>query len=154
MKHEYDCVIVGGGPAGMSAAIALSKLGIEDVLVIERNDALGGILNQCIHLGFGLSRYHEDCSGPEYARALGREFAETGIESRLGAMVLEISKSRAVKVMLCKKAKCQRSDIGQGVKLLLIKLQRDEMIPSGPYDQDILGYPPAHVHHLEFVELF
>jgi len=99
MKHEYDCVIVGGGPAGMSAAIALSKLGIEDVLVIERNDALGGILNQCIHLGFGLSRYHEDCSGPEYARALGREFAETGIESRLGAMVLEISKSRAVKVM-------------------------------------------------------
>ena len=61
-----DVVIVGGGPAGLAAAVALKKLGISDVLVIEREKQLGGILRQCIHDGFGLTRFGETLSGPEY----------------------------------------------------------------------------------------
>ncbi|MCX7026452.1 MAG: FAD-dependent oxidoreductase [Spirochaetes bacterium] len=99
MKHEYDCVIVGGGPAGIAAAIALRKAGIADLLLLDRNPRLGGILNQCIHPGFGLSRYDRDLTGPEYARELESEFKEAGIECVLGAMVLEISKSRRLKVL-------------------------------------------------------
>jgi len=99
MKTDYDCVIVGGGPAGMAAAIALKKLGVADILVLERNYRLGGILNQCIHPGFGLSRYDRDCTGPEYARALESEFDDAGVERVLGAMVLEISASKRLRVI-------------------------------------------------------
>lgn len=99
MKNEYDCVIVGGGPAGMAAAIALKKLGVADVLVLERNPRLGGILNQCVHPGFGLSRYDRDLTGPEYARALEAEFDAAGVERVLGAMVLGISKSKVLSVI-------------------------------------------------------
>ena len=99
MKHSYDCVIVGGGPAGMAAAVALGKLGVRDILLLERNERLGGILNQCIHAGFGLSYFGETLTGPEYARALERDFALLGADCALGAMVLEIARSRIVKVM-------------------------------------------------------
>ena len=99
MKHDYDCVIVGGGPAGMAAAIDMKRLGVADVLLLDRNPRLGGILNQCIHPGFGLSRYDRDLTGPEYARALEGEFAVSGVECLLGAMVLEISESRMLKVI-------------------------------------------------------
>jgi len=99
MKPNYDCVIVGGGPAGMAAAIAMKRLGISDVLLLDRNPRLGGILNQCIHPGFGLSRYGKDLTGPEYARALEGEFAAAAIDRALGAMVLEISPSRKLKVI-------------------------------------------------------
>jgi len=99
MKNDYKCVIVGGGPAGMAAAIALKKLGVDDLLVLDRNPRLGGILNQCIHPGFGLSRYDRDLTGPEYARALEGEFDGAGVERVLGAMVLDISKSRVLSVI-------------------------------------------------------
>jgi sarcosine oxidase subunit alpha len=99
MKREYQCVIVGGGPAGMAAAIALKKRGIESVLLLDRNPRLGGILNQCIHPGFGLLRYKQDMTGPEYARALEAEFAAVGAESALGAMVLGISRGRLLRVI-------------------------------------------------------
>ena len=99
MKSEYDCVIVGGGPAGMAAAIALKSRGVESVLLLDRNPRLGGILNQCIHPGFGLLRYKEDMTGPEYARALGAEFSAAGIESVLGAMVLGVSRDRLLRVI-------------------------------------------------------
>ena len=99
MKNDYECVIVGGGPAGMAAAIALKKLGVDDLLVLDRNPRLGGILNQCIHPGFGLSRYDRDLTGPEYARALEGEFDDAGVERVLGAMVLDISKSRVLSVI-------------------------------------------------------
>ena len=99
MKNNYECVIVGGGPAGMAAAIALKKLGVDDLLVLDRNPRLGGILNQCIHPGFGLSRYDRDLTGPEYARALEGEFDDAGVERVLGAMVLDISKSRVLSVI-------------------------------------------------------
>jgi NADPH-dependent 2,4-dienoyl-CoA reductase/sulfur reductase-like enzyme len=99
MKREYECVIVGGGPAGMAAAIALKKRGVESVLLLDRNPRLGGILNQCIHPGFGLLRYKQDMTGPEYARALEAEFAVAGAESALGAMVLGISRDRLLRVI-------------------------------------------------------
>ena len=99
MKSEYECVIVGGGPAGLAAAIALKKLGIDDLIVLERNARLGGILNQCIHPGFGLERFGSDFTGPEYAKALVREFREAGAECATGAMVLEISDSRRVRAL-------------------------------------------------------
>ena len=62
-----ELIIIGGGPAGMSAAIAAYESGIRDLLIIERDDALGGILQQCIHNGFGLHRFGEELTGPEYA---------------------------------------------------------------------------------------
>jgi sarcosine oxidase subunit alpha len=99
MKREYDCVIVGGGPAGMAAAIALKKLGVDGILLLDRNPRLGGILNQCIHPGFGLLRYKKDMTGPEYARALEAEFTAAGIESAPGAMVLGISRDKVLRVI-------------------------------------------------------
>jgi len=99
MKTSWDCVVVGGGPAGMAAAIGLKKKGISDVLVLDRNPRLGGILNQCIHPGFGLSRYDQDLTGPEYARELEKEFDDAGVERILGAMVLGVSASRFLSVI-------------------------------------------------------
>ena len=64
---RYNIVIIGGGPAGLGAAVEAKKNGIEDVLIIERDRELGGILNQCIHNGFGLHEFKEELTGPEYA---------------------------------------------------------------------------------------
>ena len=64
---KADLVIIGGGPAGMAAAVAARDAGIQDILILERDDALGGILRQCIHNGFGLHRFGQELTGPEYA---------------------------------------------------------------------------------------
>ncbi len=89
-------VVVGGGPAGLAAAIAAYEAGETDVLVLERDTKLGGILNQCIHNGFGLHTFKEELTGPEYASRFIDRARELGIECRLGTMVLDISPERVV----------------------------------------------------------
>jgi len=87
----YDIVIVGGGPAGLAAAASAKKNGIDKILILERDCELGGILNQCIHNGFGLHTFKEELTGPEYAGRFIKEVKELGIEYRLNTMVMDIS---------------------------------------------------------------
>lgn len=96
--HEIMCdvVVVGGGPAGLAAAIAAKKEGADNVLIVERDSSLGGILQQCIHPGFGLSYYKEELTGPEYAERFIRKAEEVGVESLLNSMVLEVGRARGV----------------------------------------------------------
>ncbi len=93
-----DIVVVGGGPAGLAAAVAARKEGCRDVLLIERDNRLGGVLNQCIHDGFGLHRFKEALSGPEYAQRYIREVEELGIETMLSSIVLSIGSDRTMLV--------------------------------------------------------
>ena len=88
---DFDVAIIGGGPAGLAAAISAKKEGAEKVLIIERDRTLGGILQQCIHPGFGLSYYDEELTGPEYAGRFEEEAEKLGVETLLDTMVLEIS---------------------------------------------------------------
>lgn len=87
---EYDVAVIGGGPAGLTASIAAKKQGAKKVLIIERDCALGGILQQCIHAGFGLSYFKEDLTGPEYAGRFIEEAQSLGVETLLNSMVLEV----------------------------------------------------------------
>ena len=89
-------VIIGGGPAGMSAAIAAYESGERDILILERDAALGGILQQCIHNGFGLHRFGEELSGPEYAWRYEKQVREMGIEFKLNTMVLDITPDKVI----------------------------------------------------------
>ncbi len=93
---EHELVIIGGGPAGMAAAVAASKEGIEDILVIERDHELGGILQQCIHNGFGLHQFREELTGPEYAERFINQLREQSINCRLNSMVLAVGKDRQI----------------------------------------------------------
>lgn len=93
---NYDIVAIGGGPAGLAAAIEAKKNGIESILVIERDRELGGILQQCIHNGFGIQVFKEELTGPEYAERFIEELKELNIEYKLDTMVLDISKDKVV----------------------------------------------------------
>ena len=97
MIKDKNLVIIGGGPAGLAAAKAAYDAGERDILVLEREDRLGGILNQCIHNGFGLHTFKEELTGPEYAARYEREVAKRGIECKTGTTVLSI----ADKVVAC-----------------------------------------------------
>ena len=91
-----DLVIIGGGPAGMSAAIAAYESGIRDILILERDEHLGGILQQCIHNGFGLHKFSEELTGPEYAWRYEEKVLELGIECKLNTMVLDVSENKII----------------------------------------------------------
>lgn len=91
-----DLVIIGGGPAGMSAAVAAYEDGIRDILILERDAKLGGILQQCIHNGFGLHRFGEELTGPEYAWRYEEQVRELGIPVKLNTMVLSVSPDRVI----------------------------------------------------------
>ena len=91
-----ELIIIGGGPAGMSAAIAAYESGIRDILILERDSELGGILRQCIHNGFGLHRFGEELTGPEYAWRYEEKVRELGIPFKLDTMVLDITNDKIV----------------------------------------------------------
>lgn len=99
MDKRVDILIVGGGPAGLAAAVAAKKSGADRILILERDEELGGILNQCIHNGFGLHTFKEELTGPEYASRYIWQVEELGIPYLLQTIVIDISASEAVKLV-------------------------------------------------------
>ncbi len=94
--NKVKLVIIGGGPAGMSAAVSAYDAGLRDILILEREDSLGGILRQCIHNGFGLHRFSEELTGPEYAYRYEKEVKKRSIPFKLRTTVLDITANKTV----------------------------------------------------------
>ena len=93
---EKDLVIIGGGPAGLAAAKSAKEHGVDDLVVLERDYLLGGILNQCIHNGFGLRVFKEELTGPEYAARFVKDVSDLGIETKVNTMVIDVSKDKVI----------------------------------------------------------
>ena len=96
---KYEIIVIGGGPAGLAAAISAKRSGTDRVLIVERDREFGGILNQCIHNGFGLHTFKEELTGPEYAARFIEQVEEERIEYLLNTMVMDISKDKIVTIM-------------------------------------------------------
>ena len=91
-----DLVIIGGGPAGLAAAVSAYDNGVKDVLIIEREESLGGVLKQCIHNGFGLTRFKESMTGPEYAHRFIDEVKKRDIELMTGTFVTDFKSDKTI----------------------------------------------------------
>ena len=98
-----ELIIIGGGPAGLAAAREAWDQGIRDILIIERDRQLGGILNQCIHNGFGLHRFKEELTGPEYAAKYIDLLKETGVEVKSDTMVIHLTQPGAMRFWMPKR---------------------------------------------------
>ena len=91
-----ELVIIGGGPAGMSAAISAYENGIKDILILEREEKTGGILNQCIHNGFGLHTFKEELTGPEFANRYENKIKELNITVKLNTTVIKLTENKEI----------------------------------------------------------
>ncbi len=136
--EKKELIIIGGGPAGLAAAIAAKKEGINDLLIVERDDRLGGILNQCIHNGFGLHTFKEELTGPEYAKRFEDMAEEENVPYVLNTMVLDVSLKDDMTDCGAESADIEQT-AGDGVKKTVTLLSRDKGLVTYETDAVILA---------------